>query len=314
MYSLRPNYWLFTSRRGQAPAPAEIYPAGYSGISSMRLAVPTYTGPCVRIRRADTLAEEDFGFAGGVVDEASIATFASGTIPLVSRWYDQESNGFDFRAGLFQDGVFIEGDYPAFIFGSASTLPSIETYRDEVSGRQRGLTMPASSSAGSIQTDGYIDLAHYTVGMVFRASRADVDTGFSLQNTAGGGYYVYTGATSDLGDDIIDPPGVVFGWYTEGYASSASVSVATASVNDNTPSFFLARYNNTAHTIDFTVNAVDVPQVTGVSMLQDDFGVIFGLKSQAYVKHYISENVVYPVQLSDPDYAEVKAALASYVS
>src|SRR5690606_11927305 len=60
---------------------------------SLKQVNPTYRGYCVRLRRISDMAEKDFGFSDGLVDTASITTWAGGASLRLVRWYDQSWNG-----------------------------------------------------------------------------------------------------------------------------------------------------------------------------------------------------------------------------
>ena len=65
---------------------------------SMRLLTKDYSGPCLRLRRDSDSAEQDFGFAGGVVDTAAIATWLGGATGYVRTWYDQVGSKNPYQA------------------------------------------------------------------------------------------------------------------------------------------------------------------------------------------------------------------------
>jgi len=67
----------------------------YSGAAvgySLRQLSSTYSGNCIKVRRASDSTELDIGFVNNVLDTASLATFCSGTDGFVSVWYDQSGN------------------------------------------------------------------------------------------------------------------------------------------------------------------------------------------------------------------------------
>jgi hypothetical protein len=63
------------------------YPAtvGYS----LRRIRTAYSGACLRLRRSSDSAEQDIGFAGGVLDTASALSFCGAGNGFVATWYDQ---------------------------------------------------------------------------------------------------------------------------------------------------------------------------------------------------------------------------------
>jgi len=60
---------------------------------SVRKLRASYTGNCMRVRRASDNTELDIGFVNNVLDTASLATFAAATDAYVTTWYDQTGNG-----------------------------------------------------------------------------------------------------------------------------------------------------------------------------------------------------------------------------
>lgn len=62
---------------------------------STRLLSSTYTGSCLRVRRSSDNAEQDIGFASGVIDTAALATFVGSDSAYVTTWYDQSGNGLN---------------------------------------------------------------------------------------------------------------------------------------------------------------------------------------------------------------------------
>ena len=70
---------------------------GAAAAYSVRKLDKDYTGNCMRVRRDNDDAEQDFGFdTNGDLDTPAIATFVgSGNNGYVSKWYDQSGNGND---------------------------------------------------------------------------------------------------------------------------------------------------------------------------------------------------------------------------
>ena len=73
----------------------DTYP-GAAAAYSVRLLDSTYTGDCIRVRRASDNTEQDIGFDGnGDLDTGALASFCAGTNGFVKTWYDQSGNGND---------------------------------------------------------------------------------------------------------------------------------------------------------------------------------------------------------------------------
>lgn len=60
---------------------------------STRLLRTAYAGSCMRVRRSSDNTQQDIGFTGGVLDEASLLSFTGGGSGFVVTWYDQSGNG-----------------------------------------------------------------------------------------------------------------------------------------------------------------------------------------------------------------------------
>lgn len=60
---------------------------------SVRKLRTAYAGACLRVRRSSDNAEQDIGFASGVLDTASLLSFCGAGDGFVKTWYDQSGNG-----------------------------------------------------------------------------------------------------------------------------------------------------------------------------------------------------------------------------
>lgn len=70
-----------------------IVPLANKAVYSVRKAVPTYSGPCMRVKPLFTAAV-DIGFDGsGNLDTAALTAAAGGLNMSVETWYDQSGNG-----------------------------------------------------------------------------------------------------------------------------------------------------------------------------------------------------------------------------
>jgi hypothetical protein len=92
--------------------------------SSVRRLSATYSGYCLKVRRASDNTELDVGFdANGYVDVSAITTFCSGTHGYVSKWYDQSG-----VAGLYNPNYWYystASEQPQIVnSGSAITVSS----------------------------------------------------------------------------------------------------------------------------------------------------------------------------------------------
>lgn len=73
------------------------YPGARVAVSVRQLS-GTYTGPCLRVRRASDDSEVDIGFEGGEINQLELSVFCAATDCYVTKWYDQSGNGKDFYA------------------------------------------------------------------------------------------------------------------------------------------------------------------------------------------------------------------------
>lgn len=81
--------------------PEQLLLDNYTGAKvavSVRQLSGTYTGPCLRVRRASDDSEVDIGFDGGEINELELSVFCAATDCYVTKWYDQSGNGKDFFA------------------------------------------------------------------------------------------------------------------------------------------------------------------------------------------------------------------------
>jgi hypothetical protein len=88
------------------PLPPIIIPPGGVGydssyVVSVRLVVPTYGGPCLRVRRSSDNSEKDIWFYRGWVDEAELLAFVGSGNGFVTAWYNQTPQ---YGAGAFTNG------------------------------------------------------------------------------------------------------------------------------------------------------------------------------------------------------------------
>jgi len=76
---------------GTTPLLLDLYPNALVAYDLRKLS-STYTGDCVKVRRASDNAEQDIGFLSGQIDISSLETFASGGVCHVTTFYDQSGN------------------------------------------------------------------------------------------------------------------------------------------------------------------------------------------------------------------------------
>lgn len=91
-YSQQQMFLNKTVAAGGSNLLLDDYPGAAAAYAVMKLD-NDYAGSCIRIRRDSDNAEQDIGFSGNDIDEASINSFCSGANCFVKTWYDQSGNG-----------------------------------------------------------------------------------------------------------------------------------------------------------------------------------------------------------------------------
>jgi hypothetical protein len=90
----------------------------------------SYTGNCIRVRRASDNTEQNIGFDGQDLDTAALTTFCTGTNCFLRTVYDQSGNGYDVvqtttanQPKIYDSstGVLLSGGLAAFDFNSANS-------------------------------------------------------------------------------------------------------------------------------------------------------------------------------------------------
>lgn len=86
--------WVMKPFASRMPPPPPVVPpdiAGYNSsfVMSVRLVVPTYGGPCLRVRRSSDNAEKDIWFYRGWLDETELLAFVGSGDGFVTAWYNQ---------------------------------------------------------------------------------------------------------------------------------------------------------------------------------------------------------------------------------
>lgn len=96
-----------------------------------------YTGSCLRVRRDSDSAEQDIGFSGNDLDEASLISFCSGANCFVATWYDQSGNGNDATQATSGNqpkiydsstGIIYENSVVAVYFDGSDVLRTTSIY------------------------------------------------------------------------------------------------------------------------------------------------------------------------------------------
>lgn len=90
----------------------KVNPTGQFGVSLRRIG--SYSGACLRVRRSSDGQQQDFGFAGNVVDMASISAFVgsgTGTVPV---WYNQQGGwaNLDQTNGTGYEPIIVDAGVP----------------------------------------------------------------------------------------------------------------------------------------------------------------------------------------------------------
>lgn len=85
--------FISTASGGDALLPLDSYTSSLWGAYSLQQLLTAYAGAAIRVRRSSDDAEQDIGFAGGVLDSSALLSFAGGGSAFVKTFYDQSPNG-----------------------------------------------------------------------------------------------------------------------------------------------------------------------------------------------------------------------------
>lgn len=92
-----------------------------------------YAGNCLRLRRSSDNAEQDFGFAGGWLDTAAIASWLGGASGYAAAWYDQSGNALDVaQAAAANQPLYVasaQNGRPALNFDNGDSLSKASVAR-----------------------------------------------------------------------------------------------------------------------------------------------------------------------------------------
>lgn len=152
----------------------------------------SYSGYCIKVRRASDNAEQDIGFSGNDLDTAALASFCSGTNGFIKTWYDQSGNSKNASVSstgrqpqIVSSGTVLvdaNGNPYADFDGTDDILPLVDT--------ALGLTQAFSVMV--------VALRDVTTNeqIIFNCSNGSCYLG---ANPSGGNWYAYAGATVNLG-------------------------------------------------------------------------------------------------------------------
>jgi hypothetical protein len=125
MYS---NTAAFKNKPVSAPAPPAAQPlidaVGVDAIAALgfKKLRAAYAGDCIQVRRLSDNNTQDIGFdANGDLDTAAIASFCGANTGVISIWYDQSGNGYDFNVTNTPQAGTIATNEPIIYFSSAVT-------------------------------------------------------------------------------------------------------------------------------------------------------------------------------------------------
>jgi hypothetical protein len=71
--------------------------SGAIGAYSLRKLRTAYSGSCIRVRRSSDNTSQDIGFVNNVLDTTSLLSFVGANNGLISIWYDQSGNAYNFE-------------------------------------------------------------------------------------------------------------------------------------------------------------------------------------------------------------------------
>jgi hypothetical protein len=165
------------------------------GAYSLRHLRSAYSGDCIRARRSSDNAEQDIGFSGGVLDAASLVSFAGGGSAFVTMIYDQSGNGNHLaqattgsqprivNSGVVDAGVIFDASADLLVSPNSGTPSAFTAYLKAATSFSTGAQIFLEQSANyNINTGAilYLDTSKTTVGLSqttsLNVSRSDFDT------------------------------------------------------------------------------------------------------------------------------------------
>jgi len=105
------------------------YP-GAEAAYSLRLLSSSYSGECIKVRRASDDTESDIGFSGNMLNESSLSTFCASTDCYVKTWYDQSGNTRDATQTDTTKQPKIYDSTNGIITDNDNSLPAIRFYHN----------------------------------------------------------------------------------------------------------------------------------------------------------------------------------------
>lgn len=73
----------------------DTYSTGAAFAYGLRKLSSTAPSNCIRVRRSSDSTEQDIGYSGDLLDEASLLTFTGAGDGFITKWYDQTANVID---------------------------------------------------------------------------------------------------------------------------------------------------------------------------------------------------------------------------
>lgn len=114
------------------------YTADVWAAYGLRKLFGSYSGPCVRVRRASDDAESDIGFDGSDLDVAALASFVGSSSGFVKTFYDQSggANHFSQTTSGTQPRIVNAGTFDGVVFfdGSNDELATVTTFGGTATG------------------------------------------------------------------------------------------------------------------------------------------------------------------------------------
>lgn len=111
----------------------DSYTTGLWGVYSLRKQLTAFAGSSIRVRRSSDNTEQDIGFSSGLLDTASLLSFAGAGSAFVTKWYDQSGGAHDLaqattgnqprivNAGAMDIGVLFDGSDDILVSGNSGT-------------------------------------------------------------------------------------------------------------------------------------------------------------------------------------------------
>lgn len=162
-----------TTTTTQAPLLLDTYSGAKIAYSTRKLS-NSYSGNCIRVRRASDNTEQDIGFVGNDLDSTSLSNFCSGTDGFVTIWYDQSGNAINATQStttrqpkIVSSGTIIEHNSKPFVdfsTGNAYTHLAINDLNSLTEGDMFAVLKSESNCNSVVTSTGWLSFGTFGQG------------------------------------------------------------------------------------------------------------------------------------------------------